>query len=86
MLVKALGHMMSAEELADKLYFTAGLITESIWEEVSVGGVPSSNKCRLLMKSVLSQVELKAANYDKFMAVLKELDGLQDIIEMLEIL
>ena len=85
MLVKALSHMMSAEELADKLYFSAELITESIWEEVSVGGVVSSKKLRLLMKSVLSQVELKAANYDKFVAVLKELDGLQDIIEILEI-
>ena len=85
MLVKALSRMMSAEELADKLYFSAELITESIWEEVSVGGVVSSKKLRLLMKSVLSQVELKVANYDKFLAVLKELDGLQDIIEILEI-
>ena len=85
MLVKALSRMMSAEELADKLYFSAELITESIWEEVSVGGVVNSKKLRLLMKSVLSQVELKAANYDKFLAVLKELDGLQDIIEILEI-
>ena len=37
------------------------------------------------MKSVLSQVELNAANYDKFVTILTEISGLQDIVELLEI-
>ena len=76
---------MSAEELAGKLYFSARLISESIWEEAYVGGKTNANKIRLLMKSILSQVELNAANYDKFVTVLKDISGLQDIVELLEI-
>ena len=83
-LVTALTPMVGAAELADKLYFSTRLITESVWEEASVGGVINSTKIRLLMKSVLSQVELNAANYEKFVTVLREFDGLQEIVELLE--
>ena len=83
-LVTALTPMVGAAELADKLYFSTRLITESVWEEASVGGVTNSTKIRLLIKSVLSQVELNAANYEKFVAVLREFDGLQEIVELLE--
>ena len=83
-LMTALSPMVSAEDLADKLYFSARLITKGTWEEASLGGVTNSNKLRNLMKSVLSQVELNAANYDKFVTVLNEFDGLQDVVQLLE--
>lgn len=83
--MSALSALVSAEELAGKLYFSAGLISESIWEEAYVGGKTNTNKLCLLLKSVLSQVELNAANYDKFVTVLAEIGGLQDIVELLEI-
>ena len=84
-LVSALSDLVSAEEMADKLYFGARLVTKGIWEEAYVGGKKTSDKIRLLMKSVLSQVELNAAKYDTFVTVLAEIGGLQEIVELLEI-
>ena len=85
-LITTLSPMISAEELADKLYFSARLISRNTWEEASLGGVTNTNKLRILMKSVLSEVELNAANYDKFVTVLYEFDGLhaQDVVQLLE--
>ena len=83
-LITTLSPMVSAEELAEKLHCSARLITKGTWEEASLGGVTNSNKLRNLMKSVLSQVELNAANYDKFVAILYEFDGLQDVVQLLE--
>ena len=79
-----LSSMRIVEEMANKLYFNAKLITKPVWEEAFVGGVTDSNKLHILMKTVLSQVELNAANYDKFVTVLYEIDGLQDVIQLLE--
>ena len=73
-----------AAQLADKLYYSARLITKAVWEEATLGGMTDSNKLRVLMNSVLSQVELNAANYDKFVTVLYEFDGLQDVVQLLE--
>ena len=84
-LVDTLSSMGIAEKLADKLYFSAGLITKDIWEEACVGGVTNSKKLRLLINCILSQVELNATNYGKFVAILKEFDELQDIVQLLEI-
>ena len=83
-LIKTLSPMISAEDLADKLFCSARLITKGTWEEASLEGVTNSSKLRKLMKSVLSQVELNAANYDKFVTVLYEFDGLQDVVQLLE--
>ena len=76
--------MISVEGLADKLYFSARLISEGTWEESSLMNVTNSNKLRFLMRDVLTQVQLNAANYDKFVAVLNEFDGLQDVVQLLE--
>ena len=84
-LVSALSALVSAEELAGKLYFSAGLISESVWDEANVGGKTNAKKLCLLIKSVLSQVEMNVVNYDKFIIVLTEISGLQDIVELLKI-
>ena len=83
-LVDVLSSVGIAAQLADRLYYSARLITKAVWEEASLGGMTESNKLRVLMNSVLSQVELNAANYDKFVTVLYEFDGLQDVVQLLE--
>ena len=72
-----------AEDLADKL-LRERLITKGYWEEACLPTVTDSKRIRRLIRAVLSQVKLNPANYDKFVSALRELDGLQDIVQMIE--
>ena len=81
-LIEKLADTIRAEDLADRRW-SEKLITKGCWEEACVRGMANSRKIRPLMTSVLSQVELNLVNYDKSVSVLREFDGLQDIVQLI---
>ena len=82
-LIESLAYTTRAEDLADKL-LREKLITKGCWEEACLPTVANSMRTRRLIGAVLSQVELNASNYDKFVSVLGEFNGLQDIVQLVE--
>ena len=79
-----LGAVLSAEDLADKLYVNK-LITSGTQEEASLGAVTNTKKIRALMIAVRAKVEIDPANYHKFLTVLKAISGAEDIGKLLEL-
>ena len=82
-LIESLAYTTRAEDLADKL-LREKLITKGCWEEACLPTVANSMRTQRLIGAVLSQVELNASNYDKFVSVLEEFNGLQDIVQLVE--
>ena len=83
-LIENLADITRAEVLADKLR-RKRLITKGCWEEACLPTVTDSKRIRLLIRAVLSQVELNPANYDKFVSALREFEGLHDIVQLIAI-
>ena len=81
-IVRFLATKVNPQQLADKLN-QAGLINDYIKEKVSdsMTGVTISEKIKTMIDAVLSRIQLKATNYDKFVAVLTQLGSLEDLIE-----
>ena len=82
-LIESLADTIPAENLADKL-LKEKLITKWCWEEACLPTVARSQKIRPLIRAILSRVKLNDSNYDKFVSVLREIPGLQDIVQLVE--
>ena len=79
-----LGDVLSAEDLADKLYVNK-LITRGTQEEASLGGITNTKKIRVLMIAIRTKVEIDPANYYTFLTVLKAISGAEDIGKLLDL-
>ena len=79
-----LGDILSAEELADKLYVNK-LITRGMQEEAGLRTITNTNRIRALVIAICAKVEIDPANYHKFLAVLKAISGAEDIGKLLEL-
>ena len=77
-----LSAILSAEELADKL-FVNKLITSGLREEASLGTITNTKKIRTLIVAVLAQVEIEPVKYNKFLALLSCISGTEDIAKLL---
>ena len=73
-----LGAILSAEDLADKL-FSNKLITSGTQEEASLSTITNTKKIRALLVAVLAQVQFDPANYYKFVTVLSTISGAECI-------
>ena len=82
-LIEKLADADVAESLADKLR-KEELITHYCWEKACLQSVPNTDRIRPLINAVMSRVEMDTANYGKFISILKEISGLQSIIDLLE--
>ena len=58
-------------------------ITEDTWRKAHIPFITNSMKIRVLIEAVLSRINLDARNYDKFIAVLKQYGGLDDLITVI---
>ena len=82
-LIEKLADANVVESLADKLENTQ-LITHECWEEACLKTITNTKRIRPVINAVKSKVEMDTANYYKFISILKEIPGLQCIIELLE--
>ena len=79
-----LGAILSAEDLADKL-FSNKLITSGTQEEASLSTVTNTKKIRALLVAVLAQVQFDPANYYKFVTVLSTISGAEHMADFLRL-
>ena len=71
------------ERLAGKL-FSAGMITRSTAQKANMRGITDSERIRPLVYAVLSQVEKNTANYGKFLNILEDEGGIQELVQLLQ--
>ena len=69
--------------LATKLEII-GLINSHVRELAELTTVPVSDRIRPVIKAVISKLELKEENADKFKSVLKNLEVLEDVLQIID--
>ena len=75
---------MNPARLAD-MFRTAGLIHDEIRDKAFVPAAIQADKIRPMIDVIIVKTELNSAKYyKKFIDVLKEIGGLEDIIEFIE--
>ena len=84
LIINHLSDSVAVESLADKLYRKL-VITRDSYGAVCVAGVPNHLRVRTLIRAVLSKIELNVTNFDKFIATLREFQGLDDIIDLINV-
>ena len=73
---------VSPDRLADTL-FAAGLINDDIKAKALVTSITIPERIRPLVDAVVTRIELNAANYEKFITVLRQFK-LEDLITFIE--
>ena len=79
-----LGAILSAEDLADKL-FANRLIRNETREEASLSTVANTKKIRALIVAILTRVEMDPTNYKKFVTVLSTISGAEHMENFLRL-
>ena len=79
-----LGDILSAEELAAKLYVKK-LITRGMQEKAGLRTITNTDRIRDLMIAICAKVEIDREKYHKFLAVLKAISWAEDIGKLLEL-
>ena len=82
--ISHLGDILSAEDLADKL-FANGLITNGTREEASLSTVANTRKIRALIVAVLAQVQFDPTKYKMFVTVLSTISGAEHMADFLKL-
>ena len=82
-IVDFLSDNVQPERLAGKL-FSAGMITRSIAQKANMSGVTDSERIRPLVYAVLSQVEKNSANFGKFLNILDDEVGMEELVQLLQ--
>ena len=84
-IIQALADQGFTRELAEKL-FGAEMITRRIYDEAknSAPGVVEMDRTTVLFNAVLDSVELNPAKYEKFISVLREIRGSDDLVAFIE--
>ena len=83
---KLISHLAAAKcsgDLADKLR-SRGLISDGVYEAGVHAAAMESTRIRALIHAVDAEVKLNTRNYYKFVTILRELAGLEDIVETLQ--
>ena len=82
--IRHLGDILSAEDLADKL-FSNKLITKGKLEEASLSTVTNTNRMRTLIVAVLGQVHIDPTNYHKFVTLVSSISGAEHMAKLLRL-
>ena len=83
LIVQYLASSVNPARFADKLYVN-NLITRENMENARILGITRSSLIRPLIAAVVTHVEINPANYDKFISILKEYGGLEDLVQVFE--
>ena len=83
-IIHHLGAILSAEDLADKL-FANKLITSGTREEASLSTVTNTMKIRALIVAVLAQVQFDPENYKNFVTVVSAISGAEHMVDFLRL-
>ena len=81
-IVSQLTAARSSGELADKLY-SRKLISHSVHMEATNMGVAEAARIRSLIEAVHAKVKVNEHNYCIFLEILKEISGLEDVVQLL---
>ena len=83
--IKCLADQGFVRELVEKLW-SAQMITRRIYDEAKnyAPGVVERDRATVLFNAVLSSVELNPAKYGKFIVILGEIHGSQDLVAFIE--
>ena len=79
-----LGAILSAEDLADKL-FAKRLITNGTREEASLSTVTNTKKIRALIVAVLALVEMDPTKYKNFVTLVSAISGAEHMEDFLRL-
>ena len=79
-----LGAVLSADRLADKL-FAKKLITKDVLDKTSLPSLTNTDKIGVLIRAVLTLVEIEPSNYHKFLQTLSAVSGAEDIVKLLKL-
>ena len=82
-IVDFLSKNVNPERLAGKL-FAARMITYSTAEKANVRAITDSERIRPLVYAVLSQVEKNSANFAKFLNILEDEGGMEELVQLLQ--
>ena len=82
--IRHLGAILSAEELADKL-FANRLITNGTREEASLSTVANTKKVRALIVAVLALIQFDPTKYKTFVTVLSTISGAKHMADFLRL-
>ena len=82
-IVDFLSDNVQPERLAGKL-FSASMITRSTAQKASMRGVTDSERIRPLVYAILSQVEKNSANFERFLNILEDEGGLEELVQLLQ--
>ena len=85
MIISQLAAEKFAGKLADKLH-SKRLISDQVYEEgINFGpGIVESTRIRVMINAVLAKVSLNKEHYCTFISILTELEGLEDMIHLLQ--
>ena len=78
-----LSENVQPERLCGKL-FSAGMITRSTAQKANMRGITDFERIRPLVYAVLSQVEKNTANYGKFLNILEDEGGMEELVQLLQ--
>ena len=79
-----LGAILSAEDLADRL-FANRLITNGTREEASLSAIANTKKIRALIVAVLALVQFDPTKYKTFVTVLSTISGAEHMADFLRL-
>ena len=85
LIINQLASVRCSGELADKLR-SKKLISDQVYEEgINFGpGIVESTRIRAMINAVLAKVSLNKEHYCTFISILAELEGLEDMIHLLQ--
>ena len=84
-IIPSLADQGIVRELVEKLW-SAKMITRRIYDEANcfAPGVVERDRAAVLFNAVLSSVKLNPAQYEKFITILKEIQGSRDLVAFIE--
>ena len=84
-IIRNLADQEFTRELAEKLH-GAEMITREIYDQAKnvAPGVVEVDRVTVLFNAVLASVELNPAKYDKFISILRQIRGSDDLVTFIE--
>ena len=81
-IIEQLAATRSSGDLADKLY-SRKLISGGVYVEATNTGIAEVARIRSLIGAVHAKVKINEQNYYIFLDILKEISGLEDVVQLL---